>query len=150
MRAPSDSVEQHEAGTPHVPRPTVVIRRAFWCEHTMSEADLKIKGRPEREIVSTPGEAIRKIRMSVRRLAPAPSRHSNKSAPSTGLTAAPSTAANPADSRSAATALGTSGPFGPSFNSSCPPSCCCRSCRSTRRPAPATPRTESLETGCLT
>jgi hypothetical protein len=70
MRAPSDSVEQHEAGTPHMPAPTIVVRRAFWCEHTVSEADLKIKGRPERESVSTPGEAIRKIRMSVRRLAP--------------------------------------------------------------------------------
>ncbi|WP_405973305.1 hypothetical protein OG496_31345 [Streptomyces sp. NBC_00988] len=71
MRAPSESVEQHKGATPPAQRPAVEVRRAFWCEHTVSEADLKIKGRPERDIVSTPGEAIRKIRMSVRRLAPA-------------------------------------------------------------------------------
>ncbi|HEY8987279.1 MAG TPA: hypothetical protein VIU15_47915 [Streptomyces sp.] len=67
MRASSE----HEAGTRHMPGPAIEVRRAFWCEHTVSGADLKTKGRSECEIVSTPGEAIHKIRMNVRRLAPA-------------------------------------------------------------------------------
>ncbi|MEU3613103.1 hypothetical protein ABZ725_12460 [Streptomyces sp. NPDC006872] len=70
MRASSDSAEQREAKQPHAPRPEVEIRRAFWIERRVSEADLKISARPERESVGTPAEAIRKIRVSVRRLAP--------------------------------------------------------------------------------
>jgi len=70
MHAPSDSVEQPGARLPRqVPRPAVKIRRAFWCEHTSYETDFNINKRPERYVVDTPAEAIRKIRVTVRRLA---------------------------------------------------------------------------------
>jgi hypothetical protein len=54
----------------HAPRLAVEIRRAYWCERTVSETGLGMSSRPERESVRTPAEAIRKIRVSVRRLAP--------------------------------------------------------------------------------
>jgi hypothetical protein len=52
-----------------VPRLAAEIRRAFWCEQTSYEADFNINKCPERCIVDTPAEAVRKIRVTVRRLA---------------------------------------------------------------------------------
>ncbi|WP_406353284.1 hypothetical protein [Streptomyces sp. NBC_00658] len=70
MRAPSNSAEQREAGVPQqAPRLTVELRRAFWCERTSYETDFNINKCPERYVVDTPAEAVRKIRVTVRRLA---------------------------------------------------------------------------------